>query len=70
MRALALEAFGSPLEWRQRAKPEPMADEVLVRVGANGLCGTDLKIVAGQVASVGLPAVIGHELAGEVVEVG
>ena len=44
--------------------------EVLVRVRANGVCATDLKIMEGLVPTVSLPHVLGHEVAGEIVEVG
>ena len=43
---------------------------MLVRVRANGVCATDLKIVDGLVPSVSLPHVLGHEAAGEVADVG
>jgi 2-desacetyl-2-hydroxyethyl bacteriochlorophyllide A dehydrogenase len=46
--------------------------DVLVRVKACGICGTDVKIRDGLVAApiVVLPHVPGHEVAGEVTEVG
>ncbi|HDX2367853.1 TPA: NAD(P)-dependent alcohol dehydrogenase [Escherichia coli] len=47
----------------------PRKDEVLVRVVATGLCHTDL-IVRDQYYPVPLPAVLGHEGAGVVEEVG
>jgi len=56
--------------------PEPVVTgplDVLVQVGAAGLCRTDLHIVEGQWADksgVELPYVIGHENAGWVREVG
>jgi S-(hydroxymethyl)glutathione dehydrogenase / alcohol dehydrogenase len=43
--------------------------EVLVRVGATGLCHTDLEAASGQLASP-LPVVLGHEAAGTVAAVG
>ncbi len=43
--------------------------DVLVRIRAASLCHTDLEAIEGQLA-VKLPAVLGHEAAGEVVEVG
>lgn len=51
--------------------PEVAAGEVLVRVKAATTCGTDLKIFRrGYVEKViRLPAIFGHEWAGEVVEV-
>lgn len=53
--------------------PTPGAGEVLVRVNACGLCGTDLKMVQGGFAGrwpPSLPFIIGHEWSGEVVELG
>jgi L-iditol 2-dehydrogenase len=54
--------------------PEPGPGEVLVRVEACGLCGTDLKMVQGAFAGRGwppsLPFVMGHEWSGEVVALG
>lgn len=43
--------------------------DVLVRVRAASLCHTDLEAIEGALA-VQLPAVLGHEAAGEVVELG
>ncbi len=43
--------------------------DVLVRVRAASLCHTDLEAIEGQLA-VKLPAVLGHEAAGEVAELG
>ncbi|SDC04421.1 aryl-alcohol dehydrogenase [Raineyella antarctica] len=51
-----------------RIRP-PQADEVLVKVVATGLCHTDL-IVRDQFYPVPLPAVLGHEGAGIVEQVG
>ena len=47
-------------------------DEVLVRVRACGVCGTDVHIFSGDEGAAPTPAgtVLGHEFAGEIVEVG
>jgi L-iditol 2-dehydrogenase len=54
--------------------PEPGPGEVLLRVRACGLCGTDLKMVQGAFQQRGwppsLPFVMGHEWSGEVVAIG
>lgn len=50
--------------------PRPAADELLIRVEACGLCGTDLRILAGDYGHARAPVVIGHEFAGVVVAVG
>jgi S-(hydroxymethyl)glutathione dehydrogenase/alcohol dehydrogenase len=49
------------------ASPEP--NEVVVQVAATGLCHTDLHFVEGKLATP-VPAVLGHETAGVVLEVG
>jgi 2-desacetyl-2-hydroxyethyl bacteriochlorophyllide A dehydrogenase len=67
MRAAVLERFGEPLELREVERPMPREGEVLVRVRAVGLCGTDLKVVDGVLPGLRLPLVPGHEIAGEVV---
>ena len=47
--------------------PEPDAgSSVLVRVGQVGICGTDIKILAGKIP-VDYPRIMGHEMVGEVV---
>lgn len=48
--------------------PEISAGEVLVRVAACGICGTDIKKI--QHGFVAPPQIFGHEVAGTVVEVG
>ena len=54
--------------------PEPAPGEVLLRVRACGLCGTDLKMVQGAFEARGwppsLPFVMGHEWSGEVAALG
>jgi 2-desacetyl-2-hydroxyethyl bacteriochlorophyllide A dehydrogenase len=50
--------------------PAPAAGEIVVKVGACGICGTDQHIAAGEFPPTPYPIVPGHEFAGEVVEVG
>jgi L-gulonate 5-dehydrogenase len=51
--------------------PEQLApDEVLIRIKAAGICGTDMHIYHGTRPTTEYPKIIGHELAGEVVKVG
>ena len=47
----------------------PGPGEVKVRLRATGVCHSDLSVLSGVIPS-GLPAVLGHEGAGEVTEVG
>lgn len=70
MKAAVLEGVGE-LVVREVETPEVGAGEVLVEVGANTLCGTDLRIIRGEkTAGITPPAIIGHEVAGRVVEAG
>ena len=57
------------LELRDLPRPEPGPGEVLLRVAATGICGSDLHIQDGEYQVVP-PVVIGHETAGTVVAVG
>jgi len=54
--------------------PKPAPNEVLVRVRAAAICGSDPKVFAGGYRGFGwppaYPAIAGHEWAGEVVEIG
>ena len=55
--------------------PEPGLDDVLVKVKAAGICGTDLELVDGSMfyltSGMGrLPIIPGHEWSGEVSELG
>lgn len=51
--------------------PVPHGDELLLRVGACGICGSDLPRVFEHGSSNGkYPLTIGHEFAGEVLAVG
>jgi D-arabinose 1-dehydrogenase-like Zn-dependent alcohol dehydrogenase len=50
--------------------PTPKPDELVIRVGACGICGTDLHVVDGDSPLLRYPIVPDHEFAGEVVAVG
>jgi D-arabinitol dehydrogenase (NADP+) len=49
--------------------PEPAPDEVVIRVMASGICGTDIHIFRGEYMG-GYPVIPGHEFAGVVESVG
>ena len=51
-------------------EPVPAADEVKIRVRNCSTCGTDVKILNNGHPNMTPPRVMGHEVAGEVVEVG
>lgn len=50
--------------------PKIGKDDVLIKIRAAGICGTDLHIYQGHRPDIALPRVMGHELSGEIAEVG
>lgn len=60
------------LRVEEREMPKAGRKEVLVRVHACGICGTDVHIFCGDEGAAPTPAgtVLGHEFAGEIVDVG
>lgn len=68
MKALVYRGPGE-IELDDIDEPIPADDEVLLRVDAAGVCGTDRHIVAGELGVA--PGVVpGHEIAGTITEVG
>jgi alcohol dehydrogenase, propanol-preferring len=70
MRAMVLDKPGTPLVMRERATPRPAAGEILVEIAACGVCRTDLHVVDGELSEPKLPIVPGHEIVGQVAELG
>lgn len=70
MKALVKKAAGmGNLELQEVPVPRLAPGEVLIRVHACGICGSDLKIQDDQHPYTP-PVVVGHEFAGEIVEIG
>ncbi|MDH5606201.1 MAG: alcohol dehydrogenase catalytic domain-containing protein [Anaerolineae bacterium] len=70
MKALVVKEFGGPLLAEDIAVPAYGPEEVLVRVRACAVDQFDLTIRDGKFPTAKTPIVLGHEIAGEVVEVG
>lgn len=70
MKAAVLREFGKPLIIEEVPVPEIGPEDVLVKVRGAGLCMTDTHIQNGNIKSVKLPHVQGHEGAGEVWKIG
>ena len=51
-------------------RPRACEGEVVVKVRASGICATDVKILGGLGAPAELPAILGHEVAGTISELG
>ena len=70
MKALMKVATGvGHLEIRDIPEPTPSSTEVKIKVHSAGICGTDLHIYHDEF-KVRPPVVLGHEISGEVVEIG
>ena len=67
--AVAFEA-GKPLEIVEVDLEGPKAGEVLVEIKATGICHTDAFTLSGDDPEGAFPAMLGHEGAGIVVEIG
>jgi L-iditol 2-dehydrogenase len=72
MKALVLTEPGK-FEIQEVPEPKPGPDEVLCRIRAVAICGSDPEIIRGDLAGTwppGYPFIAGHEWSGEVVSVG
>lgn len=70
MKAMLLDGPGHSLREVDLPRPRARAGDVVVRVKACGVCRTDLHIVDGDLAQAVYPIVPGHEIVGEIVELG
>ena len=68
MKAIELTRPGT-LALIDRPEPTPGAGEALIAVDSVGICGTDVKIHAGQIP-ISYPRIPGHEVVGRVIEPG
>jgi threonine dehydrogenase-like Zn-dependent dehydrogenase len=66
--AMVLTAFGRELEAREIAIPPLAEGEILVRITAAGVCGSDVHMYKGNDPRTPLPITLGHEGVGEIVE--
>ena len=69
MRAAVLRDVADGMMVETIRTPRPRTGEVLVKVSACGMCHSDLHVISGAIAFP-TPCVLGHEVAGEVVEIG
>jgi 2-desacetyl-2-hydroxyethyl bacteriochlorophyllide A dehydrogenase len=70
MRAAVLSEFRKPWQLKDVPEPKPGPGQVVVRIEACGLCGTDVHVHHGLLPFVQLPVIPGHEPVGRVVETG
>jgi len=70
MRALVLDAPGTELREAEVPAPELRPGQVRIRVGACGVCRTDLHIRDGELRDPKLPLILGHQIVGTVIDGG
>ncbi|HSG32365.1 MAG TPA: zinc-dependent alcohol dehydrogenase family protein [Thermodesulfobacteriota bacterium] len=70
MKAMVLERSRAALELRELDIQKPNPEQVLLKVKACAVCRTDLHIVDGELAEPKLPLILGHEIVGEIIELG
>ena len=66
MYAMVLKKLRSPLEWTELPDPQPGPGEIRIRVGACGVCRTDLHVVDGELPHPQVPIIPGHEIVGRI----
>ena len=70
MQAMMLKKFGTALEWTDLADRQPGPGEIRVKVGACGVCRTDLHVVDGELPDAKVPIIPGHEIVGRIDAIG
>lgn len=70
MKSVVLREIGKPLEVVDKDVPKPGPNEVLVKIIRTGVCFRDVLTVDGFFPRVKTPLVLGHEIAGVVVDKG
>ena len=71
MRAAVFREMSKPLSIEEAANPVPGAHDLILKVKNCGICGSDLHMTEpASIMPLALGAIMGHEFAGEVIEVG
>ena len=69
MKAAVLKGIEN-LEMEDISRPNPSAQEILIKVKACSICGTDIRVYHHGHKHMRFPRITGHELSGEIVEIG
>ena len=70
MHAMVLRSPRTALEYASVPDPRPAPGQLVVRVHACGVCRTDLHVVDGELPGIRADLIPGHEIIGEVAELG
>ncbi len=68
-KTMLLTGFRKPLEFREIEIPELKEGEILVKIEAAGVCGSDIHMWKGEDPRTPLPIILGHEGVGRIVEI-
>lgn len=66
MHAMVMKQQGQPLEWTELPDRQPGPGEIRVRVGACGVCRTDLHVIDGELPHPQVPIIPGHQIVGRI----
>lgn len=69
-RAAVLRGFNQPLQIEEFPLTDPAPGEVIVRIEAAGVCGSDVHMWRGRDPRTPLPLILGHEGVGRVARIG
>ncbi|HEY4974993.1 MAG TPA: zinc-dependent alcohol dehydrogenase family protein [Steroidobacteraceae bacterium] len=70
MQAMVLKQLNGALQWSELDDRLPGPGEIRVRIGACGVCRTDLHVVDGELAHPQVPIIPGHEIVGRIDAIG
>lgn len=66
MHAMVMNKIGGPLLWTELPDRHPGPGQIRVKIGACGVCRTDLHVLDGQLPEQPLPIIPGHEIIGRI----
>ncbi len=69
MKAMLLKDFGNMVETDIK-KPTAQKGQIVIKVLYAGVCGSDITVYSGKHPTATVPVVLGHEILGEVEEIG
>ena len=70
MQAMVLQKLRTPLKWIELPQLQPGPGQIRVKVGACGVCRTDLHVVDGELPDPHVPIIPGHEIVGRIDAIG
>lgn len=70
MRAMVLNQIHKPLQLVEISIPEPEPGQVLIQVATCGVCRTDIHAIDGELPSLKLPLILGHQVVGSIIKLG